>query len=391
MKTRFSTSVRFLLTFSLALCASVAAQAAAPVITNITMVGATPQFAVQSDLGITNQIQYCANLSRNNWVVLTNVVVAHSPYWFVDVTAPPASQRFYRVAALAAGPPPPSGMALIPAGSFTMGDSLDGESDAIPTVTVNVSAFYMDTNLVNRTLWQQVYQWATTNGYSFDHAGAAQGADHPVYTNSWYDVVKWCNARSEMEGLVPAYYTNAAQTVVYRTGQVDVASAWVNWSAGYRLPTEAEWEKAARGGASGHRFPWSDADTINWNRANYYGCVGCYSYDLNLTNGVNPAFTGEGSPYTSPVGSFPANGYGLFDMAGNLWEWCWDWYDYAYYSSSPGSDPRGPVSSPYGDRVLRGGSFSDGATSVRSANRSYTFPSDPVVAKVIGFRCVRGS
>ena len=381
---------------ALALWAGVAAQAAAPVITNITMIGATPQFGVQSDLGITNQIQYCANLSQTNWVVLTNLLVAQSPYWFVDVTAPPASQRFYRVAALAVSTSPPSGMALIPAGSFTMGDASDGTtgSDALPLHTVYVSAFHVDTTLVNYTLWQQVYQWATNNGYSFDHAGAAQGTYHPVYSNSWYDVVKWCNARSEMEGSTPCYYTDASlsQMTIYRSGRFDLATNWVSWVAnGYRLPTEAEWEKAARGGASGHRFPWSDADTINWSRANYYACTGCYNYDVNPTGGYDTNFTSGGYPYTSPVGSFAANGYGLYDMAGNLWEWCWDWYDYAYYSSSPGSDPRGPVSSPYGDRVLRGGSFSDGATSVRSANRSYTFPSDPVVAKVIGFRCVRGS
>jgi formylglycine-generating enzyme required for sulfatase activity len=382
---------------ALALAAGVAAQAAALVITNITMVGATPRFGVQSDLGITNQIQCCTNLSQTNWVVLTNLLVAQSPYWFVDVAAPPASKRYYRVAALAASAGPPSGMALIPAGSFTMGNCMntnEGYYDELPLHTVNVSAFYMDTNLVSYALWQQVYQWATNHGYSFDNAGSGKAANHPVQTINWYDVVKWCNARSEREGRGPRYYTDASQTTVYRSGDIDLATNYVNWVAsGYRLPTEAEWEKAARGGAAGHRFPWSDSDTITWSRANYYAFPSDYSYDVNPTSGVNPAFTSGGYPYTSPVGSFAPNGYGLYDMAGNVFEWCWDWYSDTYYSSSPGTDPRGPASSPDGVRLLRGG-YCDGlANYLRCAVRSFDFfydcsPSDAL--NFIGFRCVRG-
>ena len=104
-------------------------------------------------------------------------------------------------------------MALIPAGSFTMGNCMntnEGGADELPLHTVNVSAFYMDTNLVSYTLWSNVYQWATNHGYSFDNAGSGKAANHPVQTVNWYDVVKWCNARSEMEGLAPAYYTNAS-------------------------------------------------------------------------------------------------------------------------------------------------------------------------------------
>jgi len=131
---------------ALALGAAVVTQGAAPVITNITMVGATPQFGVQSALGVTNQIQYCTNLNQTNWVVLTNLVVTQSPYWFVDVNAPPAPRRFYRVLALGTNspvPPVPPDMALIPAGSFTMGDSVDGDTSALPLHTVYVSAFYI--------------------------------------------------------------------------------------------------------------------------------------------------------------------------------------------------------------------------------------------------------
>jgi formylglycine-generating enzyme required for sulfatase activity len=154
---------------------------------------------------------------------------------------------------------PPSGMALIPAGSFTMGDTFnEGESGELPLHTVYVSAFYMDKYDVTYALWQTVYNWATNHGYSFDHAGSGKAANHPVKAVDWYDCVKWCNARSELEGRIPAYYTDAMQTTVYRTGRWDVDNSSVNWNAGYRLPTEAEWEKTARGGASGQRFPWGN-------------------------------------------------------------------------------------------------------------------------------------
>jgi formylglycine-generating enzyme required for sulfatase activity len=151
--------------------ATIAARAAAPVITNFTMVGAAAQFGVHSDLGITNQIQYCTNPSQTNWVVLTNVWVAQSPYGFVDVATPPASQRFYRVLALGTSSPAPAGMALIPAGSFTMGNCMsasEGDGGELPLHTVYVSAFYMDKYPVTKSLWDTVYQWAGVHGYTFE-------------------------------------------------------------------------------------------------------------------------------------------------------------------------------------------------------------------------------
>jgi formylglycine-generating enzyme len=278
--------------------------------------------------------------------------------------------------------PNPAGMVLIPAGSFTMGDNLDGDSYALPLHTVYVGGVYMDEYLVTKSLWDTVYQWAIAHGYSYDNAGSGKASTHPVQSVNWYDVVKWCNARSEKEGLTPCYYADSGWTAVYRTGQV---APYVKWTAnGYRLPTEAEWEKAARGGASGHRFPWSDAETINWNRANYYAS-GLFNYDVNPTIGYNPAWISGDYLYTSPVGSFAANAYGLYDMAGNVWEWCWDWFD--LYSSSSQTDPRGPTSG--SNRVLRGGSWFDDAEGARCASRHYYYPTFAYIPS-IGFRCVRG-
>jgi formylglycine-generating enzyme required for sulfatase activity len=277
----------------------------------------------------------------------------------------------------------PLGMALIPAGSFTMGDTLDGESDATPTTNITVSAFYMDVNLVTYSQWQSVYFWATNNGYGFVNVGAGKAANHPVQTVDWYDSVKWSNARSQQAGLTPVYYTDAGLTQVYTNGEV---TPYVNWTAnGYRLPTEAEWEKAARGGLSGQRFPWGNV--ITENLANYLGDTNDFSYDLG-PNGYNSIGLIGGIPYmyTSPVGSFAANGYGLYDMAGNVYAWCWDWYGTPYGQPTT-NNPTGLASGSY--RVLRGGGWVYYASGARCADRN-NFQSPSYTYNYTGFRCVRG-
>ncbi|HTV62696.1 MAG TPA: formylglycine-generating enzyme family protein, partial [Verrucomicrobiae bacterium] len=236
-------------------------------------------------------------------------------------------------------------------------------------------------------LWDTVYTYATNQGYVFAHAGAGKAANHPVQTVNWYDSVKWCNARSQQIGLTPVYYTDVGLTQVYTNGD-NGTIVYANWSAsGYRLPTEAEWEKAARGGLSGYRFPWGD--TISESRANYFGSTNGPDYDLGPYNGYNTNFDNGGFPYTSPTGSFAPNGYGLNDMAGNVWEWCWDWYaGTPYPAGSPylgGTDPRGPVSG--NDHVLRGGAWDDPAIFARCAEREYESP--VFNSGSVGFRCVR--
>jgi len=240
----------------------------------------------------------------------------------------------------------------------------------------------MEKALVTGTLWNGIYQYASAYGYAFETNVPSRkffstAPNHPVQLLNWFDAVKWCNLRSEMEARTPVYYTNPELTAVYRAGEL---APYVNWSAnGYRLPTEAEWEKAARGGLVGKRFPWGD--TIIHNQANYYSRTNDL-YDISLTRGGHPLY---GEVKTSPVGAFPPNGFGLFNMAGNIAEWCWDWGDLFYYGSSATANPRGPTSGIA--RIMRDPGGAEYAWKIRCAYRNAVSPGNAFAG---GFRCVRG-
>jgi formylglycine-generating enzyme required for sulfatase activity len=331
-------------------------------------------------------LQSTTNLAAPSWAVNSNVVLVDIrnaiPMTAFTLTNS-SSANFFRLWQNTNTPiTMADGMALIPAGSFIMGDTLDGETDAIP-ISVTVSAFYMDTNLVSLSQWQFVYNWATNNGFGFVHSGAGKAVNYPVETVDWYDAVVWSNARSEQAGLTPVYYTDGNLTQVYTND--DTKNVFANWAAnGYRLPTEAEWEKAARGGLTGQRYPWGDI--VSESLANYHSVAGD-DYDLG-PNGYNTVGEIGGTPYTTPVGYFTANGYGIYDMAGNVNEWCWDWYG-TPYGQPTNINPTGPGAGT--NRVLRAGDCDFSTSSqVRCADRNSTGRAPTYIYYDVGFRCVRG-
>jgi formylglycine-generating enzyme required for sulfatase activity len=289
-------------------------------------------------------------------------------------------------------------MVLVPAGEFAMGDTFsEGDSSELPIHIVYISPYYIGTHEVTNEQYADALNWAYTQGGLIAVNGgvvyqAGSGTDYPYCNTDGYDsgsCVVWDGSTFSVESgresqpVVHVSWYGAAAYCNWRSAMVgkplcyDLSTWACNFGvAGYRLPTEAEWEKAARGGVAGHRFPWSDTDNIQHARANYNsrweGGAPYYSYDTSPTEGTHPDFTTGVYPYTSPVGYFDPNDYGLYDMAGNVFEWCNDWYDSSYYDSSPYDDPTGPASGSY--RTMRGGSWINWPPSSRCAHRSHPLP-----------------
>jgi formylglycine-generating enzyme len=260
----------------------------------------------------------------------------------------------------------------VPAGGLQQGETVadevgEGFADECPVHVVPVSAFYIENLEVTKALWDVVREWAVTNGYVDLPAGQAgsatngpAGSNHPVARVSWHDAARWCNARSEREYLVPAYYTNDAHSVAYRSGTNVPDALRVKADAtGYRLPTESQWEWAARGALPETYYPW--------------GGAGGWHADHIATTQAQYAAQG-----TAPAGSYAPNGYLLYDMAGNAAEWCWDWFDDMYYATHATgawpADPAGPERAPPASlKVSRGGSWAAPASDLRCSFRD----SDP--------------
>ena len=236
----------------------------------------------------------------------------------------------------------PIDLVSIPGGTFQMGDTRgEGESDELPVRSVTVSSFRMSRYEVTQAQWQVVM--------GNNPSGFTNCPNCPVEYMSWYDVIDFCNRLSDREGRQRVY-----------TGSGDNITA--NWSAnGYRLPTEAEWEYAAGGGATNRTRFGNGRDILDASEANF-----------NASADLKQPYSNVGiyRQRTMEVGSYISNQFGLYDMSGNVWEWCWDWH--APYPSQLQSNPRG--SSSGSRRVLRGGSWYDKPSWVRVAERGLTSP-----------------
>lgn len=257
----------------------------------------------------------------------------------------------------------PENFILVEGGTFSMGspDSEAWRSDDETQHTVTVSDFYMSAFEVTQAEYQAVIG---------SNPSAFSGEELPVETVSWLDAIAYCNARSELEGLEPAY-TVAGPTVTWNRG-----------ANGYRLPTEAEWEYACRAGTE---TPFNTETSISAEECNYWGHYP-YLIEDNYFNQSNlETRPGVYRETTVEVGSFQPNAWGFYDMHGNVGEWVWDYY--GDYPTEAQTDPAGPDSGVL--RVNRGGGWNDFAKNLRSAYRA-TLPQDSAVFNV-GFRLVRNA
>ena len=266
----------------------------------------------------------------------------------------------------------PEGFVLIPAGTFQMGSNV-GYSDNKPVHEVTITKpFYTGKYEVT----QAEYEKYCSYGGSSPSSDKGDGDNYPAYYVSWYDALVYCNKRSMAEGLTPCNSISGS-TDPSKWGTVPTSSSntWnavvCNWNAnGYRLPTEAEWEYAAR----------AEDNTVA--SLTYSG-----TSDVNKL-GEYAWYSSNSNSKTHEVGTKKANGFGLYDMSGNVWEWCWNWFTNSYDAETEGgSDPTG--SSAGSLRVYRGGSWCSNSDRCAVSCRSNYYPNYRI--SHLGFRVVRAS
>lgn len=255
-------------------------------------------------------------------------------------------------------------MVLVEGGLFTMGDTWeDGHEDEKPVHQVDVTDFYISRYEIT---FSEYDTFCIATGRSKPNSRNRERGTYPAYNVSWYDAVEYCNWRSKSDGLIPCYNIDKKHKDPNNKSRNDTLKWIVTWNPaakGYRLPTEAEWEYVARDGQlnSGYKFSGNnDMSEVAWYNE-----------------------TSDGRP--QPVGRKKSNQLGIYDMTGNLYEWCWDWSDQDYYQSSPLKNPKGPDSGKY--RVVRGGTWQNNADYCRVTIRDGYLPTTK--AEYGGFRIVR--
>lgn len=272
------------------------------------------------------------------------------------------------------------GFSFIKGGTFEMGDVMEDKEydNEKPVHTVTVSDFYMGKYAVTFDEYDAFCNATKSSKPSDEKWGRAR---RPVINVDWYDAVEYCNWRSEQEGWERVYDIEKRLIDPYNQNKAtEDAKRWyvqVNWNAkGYRLPTEAEWEYAAREGGRKVRFG-NGKDIASPLEINFYA-----KEDRKKPYSIAGEYRGK----TLPVDSFQPNSLDLYDMSGNVWEWCGDWYGETYYAESGNSNnPTGPSAGTY--RVVRGGSWLLNPDDCRAANRDGFNPTNRY--NDIGFRLVR--
>ncbi len=260
-------------------------------------------------------------------------------------------------------------MALIPAGTFQMGSN-DGESDEKPVHSVTVSSFYLGKYEVTV---RQFKEFIDASGYTTD---AEKDGGSNFWNGKEWEKKRGTNWKHDAEGnLRPSSEYNHPVIHVSWNDATEYCK-WLAQKTGkpYRLPTEAEWEYAAGNGAKHTKYSWGNGNPSGKQGGSVADESGATKF--NWTKSAENIFLGynDGFPTTAPVGSFNANEFGLFDMTGNVWEWCQDWYGSDYYANSPSSNPQGPSTGSY--RVLRGGSWGSDPQNCRVAYRVSDNPGD---------------